>query len=65
MSIEERARYEHNPLLAGHEDKDAIRTPANVAAPVFAGEVHARTLLSTLTNADGEGKSTYKLPDVS
>eukprot|EP00975_Prorocentrum_lima_P023207 4882187-Prorocentrum_lima.AAC.1 len=55
MSIEERADYEHNPRLARSEDRDAFRTHASVAAPVFAGEVHARTLLSTLINADGEG----------
>eukprot|EP00975_Prorocentrum_lima_P061496 12880219-Prorocentrum_lima.AAC.1 len=57
MSKEERAAYEHHPRPAEPEDELIVRTHANVAAPIFQGEVHARILLSTLINADGEGKA--------
>eukprot|EP00975_Prorocentrum_lima_P051686 10824135-Prorocentrum_lima.AAC.1 len=57
MSMKERADYEHHPRPTEPEDAPVFRTHANVAAPIFPGEVHARTLLSTLTNADGEGRS--------
>eukprot|EP00975_Prorocentrum_lima_P055809 11700429-Prorocentrum_lima.AAC.1 len=57
MSIQERADYEHHPRPTESEDREAFRTHASVAAPIFPGEVHARTLLSTLINADGEGKA--------
>eukprot|EP00975_Prorocentrum_lima_P044372 9301396-Prorocentrum_lima.AAC.1 len=57
MTVQERAEYEHHPRSAETEDSEAFRTHANVAAPILPGEVHARTLLSTLINADGEGKA--------
>eukprot|EP00975_Prorocentrum_lima_P017332 3663933-Prorocentrum_lima.AAC.1 len=47
MSKEERAMYVNIPPNVDPDEEAASRTHANVAAPVFPGEVHARTLLST------------------